>query len=95
MLVRREAKLEYGFGREEFERGFATFKQTYNVAPMHALCAPDVLARFCELYGSAGDRVHHHSLHLQFDGVPLVAAVLVPGTVAFEGDVDEERMGDW
>ena len=95
ILVRREAKLGPRFGRAEFERGFATFKQTYNVAPVHALCAPDVLARFCELYGSAGDSVHQHSLRLQFDGVPLVAAILAPGTVAFEGDVDEERMGDW
>jgi hypothetical protein len=95
MLVRREAHLKRGFSRDEFENGFATFKQTYNVAPLHALCAPDVLARFCELYGRAGDRVHQHSLRLHFDGVPLVAAIVPPGTIAFEGEVDEERMGDW
>jgi hypothetical protein len=95
VLVRREARLAAGFSREDFERGFATFKQTYNVAPLQALCAPDVLARFCELYGRASDSVHQHSLRLAFDGVPLVAGVLAPGTIAFEGDVDEERMGDW
>jgi hypothetical protein len=94
-FVRREAHLGPSFDREEFERGFATFKETYNVAPSRALCAPDVLARFCELYGSAGDSVHQHSLRLQFRDVPLVAAILAPGTVAFEGEVDEERMGDW
>jgi hypothetical protein len=90
-FVRREAQLGPTFDRDEFERGFATFKETYNVAPLRALCAPDVLARFCELYGS----VHHHSLRLQFRDIPLVAAILAPGTVAFEGEVDEERMGDW
>ena len=95
MLVRREARLGRAFSRDEFESGFATFKQTYNVAPLHALCAPDVLARFCELYGRTGDSVHQHSLRLHFDGVPLVAAILAPGTIAFEGEVDEERMGDW
>jgi hypothetical protein len=94
-FVRREAQLGPAFNRDEFERGFATFKETYNVAPLRALCAPDVLARFCELYGNAGDSVHHHSLRLQFRDVPLVAAILAPGTVAFEGEVDEERMGDW
>jgi hypothetical protein len=93
--VRREAQLGAFFSRDEFESGFATFKQTYNVAPLRALCAPDVLARFCELYGRSGDRVHQHSLRLRHDGVPLVAAILAPGTIAFEGEVDEERMGDW
>ena len=105
LVVRREAQLGALFSRDEFESGFATFKQTYNVAPLRAFCAPDVLARFCELYGRGGDRVHQHSLQLQFDGVhslrlrhdgvPLVAAILAPGTIAFEGEVDEERMGDW
>jgi hypothetical protein len=27
--------------------------------------------------------------------VLLSAAVLPPGTIAFEGEVDESRMGDW
>jgi hypothetical protein len=83
------------FSRDEFEVAFAAFWQTYNVAPLRALCAPDVLARFCELYERSAGRVHEQSLRLRFEGVPLVAALVPPGTVAFEGEVDEERMGDW
>ena len=94
-FVRREALLGNTFTRDQFEGGFATFKQTYNVAPLRALCAPDVLARFCELYERRTEHVHQHSLRLHYQGVPLVAAVLAPGTIAFEGEVDEERMGDW
>ena len=29
------------------------------------------------------------------DSIPLVSAILKPGTIIFEGEVDEERMGDW
>jgi hypothetical protein len=94
-FVRREAHLGNAFTRDEFESGFATFKQTYNVAPLRALCAPDVLARFCHLYERPSDHVHQHSLRMFFEGVPLVAAIIAPGTIAFEGEVDEERMGDW
>jgi hypothetical protein len=32
---------------------------------------------------------------LRYDGVPVVSAILAPGTIVFEGEVDEERMGDW
>jgi len=94
-FVRREVRLGARFNREAFEDGFSAFKRTYNVAPLRALCAPDVLARFCELYGRRDDRVHQYSLRLHFEQVPLVAAVMAPGTIAFEGEVDEERMGDW
>ncbi|MBD5657653.1 MAG: hypothetical protein IAI50_21125 [Candidatus Eremiobacteraeota bacterium] len=93
--VRREVRIGDAFTRIEFERAFATFRQTYNVAPSRALCAPGVLARFCVLYEATGTHVHMASTHLRFEGVPLVAAVLVAGTIAFEGEVDEERMGDW
>jgi len=83
------------FSRGEFDAAFTAFRQTYNVTPLRALCAPDVLARFCELYERSAERVHEHSLRLRYEGVPLVAALVPPGTVAFEGEVDEERMGDW
>jgi len=92
--VRREVRLGAGFDGAAFARAFAVFRQTYNVAPLRALCAPDVLARFCELSDRAGS-VHQHSTRLRFEGVPLVAAILAPGTLAVEGEVDEERMGDW
>ena len=67
----------------------------YNVAPNRAFCSPDVLSRFCELYEASGDRALEHSARLRYDGVPLVAGILAPGIIAFEGEVDEDRMGDW
>jgi hypothetical protein len=93
--VRREVRLGREFSRAEFGAAFAAFRQTYNVAPLRALCAPDVLARYCELFERSADIVHQHSLQLRYESVPLTAALLAPGTVAFEGEVDEERMGDW
>jgi hypothetical protein len=95
MNIRREVALGSGFTREEFEQAFEGFRQLYNVVPLRAVCAPDVLARFCELFERQGELVHAHSLRLRFWGVPIVAAVLAPGTIAFEGEVDDVRMGDW
>jgi hypothetical protein len=63
------------------------------VRPDRVLCAPDVLARFAELYaGSSDDAL---ARRLRFEGIPLESAIVAPGTIVFEGDVDEERMGDW
>jgi hypothetical protein len=59
------------------------------------LCAPDVFARFCELFEPDPLAAHRHSTRAVFERVPLAAAVLRPGLVVFEGEVDEERMGDW
>ncbi len=67
----------------------------YNVDPLRALCAPDVLTRYCELYERGADRAHERSARIGFRGVPLTAAVVAPGSIAFEGEVDSERMGDW
>ena len=67
----------------------------YNVDPLRVLCAPDVLARYCELFERGPQRAHEHSAWTRFRGVPLVAAIVAPGLVAFEGEVDSERMGDW
>ncbi len=93
--VRREVRIGREFSRADFDTAFTAFRQTYNVAPLRALCAPDVLARFCDIFERSGTVVHQQSLHLSYEGVPLVAALVAPGTVAFEGEVDEERMGDW
>ncbi len=92
--VRRETALGSGFERASLERALARFVELYGVRPLRATCAPDVLARACELGGAHGE-THRHSLRAEVDGVPLVAAVLAPGTIVFEGEVDEERMGDW
>jgi hypothetical protein len=36
-----------------------------------------------------------HQRDLRFLGVPLRASILPPGIIAMEGEVDEDRMGDW
>lgn len=92
--VRREICLEADFEAPAFAHAFASFQRTYHVAPSHASCAPDVFARFCTLYARAVD-THRHVTRLAFEGVPLVVAILAPGTLALEGEVDETRMGDW
>ncbi len=92
--VRRETQLGALFTIDAFERACASFREFYNVAPSRASCAPDVLARFCELFESPGS-AHATGVRLRYAGMPLVAAVLAPGTIAFEGEVDEEKMGDW
>ncbi|GAC1558253.1 MAG: hypothetical protein NVS3B17_07880 [Vulcanimicrobiaceae bacterium] len=92
--VRREVCVGDAFDGAAFGHAFAAFRQLYNVAPERASCAPDVLARFCEVFATA-TVTHRHATNLRFEGVPLVAAILPPGTLAMEGDVDETQMGDW
>jgi hypothetical protein len=94
-FVRREVRLGRGFAQSDFERALEAFRHTYNVAPERALCAPDVLSRFAEIFERSGEVAHLHSARLAFGGVPLVAGIVPPGTVAFEGHVDETKMGDW
>jgi hypothetical protein len=93
--VRREVSLGPAFSARAFERAFSAFREMYNVDPQRGLCAPDVLTRYCELYERGADHAHEHSARIGFRGVPLVAAIVAPGVVAFEGEVDAERMGDW
>jgi hypothetical protein len=57
------------------------------------LCSPDVLARFCALFEHSREEAHRRTL--RFSNISVEAAVLAPGVVAFEGEVDEDRMGDW
>ena len=92
--VRRETRLEPDFDVEAVDRAYARFRQLYGTRPLTATCAPDVLARIGALEGR-GAESHGHSYRPRYDGIPLVAAVLAPGTIVFEGEVDEERMGDW
>ncbi len=92
--VRRIARLRADFDADEFARAFATFRETYNVAPQHAWCAPDVFARYCAVFTRADD-AHLHGTRLRFEGVALEVAILAPGTLAIEGEVDETQMGDW
>ena len=93
--VRKEIRLGPRFAAAGFRRAFDQFIAVYNVLPQRALCAPDVLMRYCELFDDSAEAALLHSSPQVFLGVPLVAAVLAPGTIAFEGEVDEEKMGDW
>jgi hypothetical protein len=63
------------------------------VPPERVLCAPGVLQRYAALYARSSDDAL--SRRLRFAGIALESAVLRAGTVIFEGNVDEERMGDW
>ena len=81
------------FDEPAFEAALAGFRRLYNVAPLRVLCAPDVLSRFAALTARSADDAMRRDL--RFDGVPVVSAILAPGTIVFEGEVDEERMGDW
>jgi hypothetical protein len=91
--VRWTVALGARFDEQAFQTALAGFRRLYNVAPERVLCAPDVLARFAALMSrSPEDAMNRDLLH---DGVPVVSAILAPGTIVFEGEVDEERMGDW
>ncbi len=92
--VRREVRLGDDFDDGAFARAFAAFRELYHVAPAVASCAPDVFARFCAVFARAGD-AHRHATQLRFEGVPLAVAILPPGTLAMEGDVDRAQWGDW
>jgi hypothetical protein len=80
------------FSTAEFERAFESFHKMYGAWPERVLCSPDVLERYSELYARAGEA---HRRELRFGHMPISAAVMPPGTVAFEGHVDPDRMGDW
>jgi len=91
--VRWTVSLGAAFDDAAFEAALAGFRRLYNVAPVCVLCAPDVLARFAALTGRSADDALR--CELRYDGLPVVSAILAPGTIVFEGEVDEERMGDW
>lgn len=73
----------------------------YNVAPERVLCAPDVLRRYAALFARGADDAEpvpsfvDGRRSLRHDGVELAAAVLPPGTIVVEGEVDDVKMGDW
>jgi phospholipase C len=81
------------FDEARFADALAGFRRLYNVRPERVLCAPDVLARFAALHARSGDDAFARDL--RHEGLPVVSAILAPGTVVFEGSVDDVRMGDW
>ncbi len=90
--VRCEVSLEPRFDEAAFAAAFDRFRQLFNVAPLQAACSADVLFRLDELAADRGDRFETFVRH---SGVPLYAAILPPGSLVLEGEVDEDRMGDW
>ncbi len=93
--VRREIFVGTAFSRAAFERAFDRFRELYNVRPNRVVCSPDALARYCAVYERSAHVAMLHSSRLAYEGIPLIAGIIAPGTIAFEGEVDEERMGDW
>ena len=91
--VRWTVSLGAAFDEPALEAAFAGFRKLYNVAPERVLCAPDVLSRLAGLTSRSSDEAHHREL--RYGGVPVASAILTPGTIVFEGTVDEDRMGDW
>jgi hypothetical protein len=94
-FVRKEMAIGAHFSMEEFSRAFGRFRELYNIPPHRARCSPDVLLRFAVLYQRTPDTVLAFSTRFEYEGVPLLAAVVAPGTIALEGEVEENRMGDW
>ncbi|HTX59071.1 MAG TPA: hypothetical protein VMH02_05280 [Verrucomicrobiae bacterium] len=91
--VQREIVLDKRFAAHEFERAYESFVKTYNVAPHRARCSPDVLERYCRLFENGEEAARRREV--RYRGIPLHAAVLPARTIVFEGEVDEDRMGDW
>ncbi len=91
--MRWTVALGAAFDEPAFETALAGFRRMYNVAPERVLCAPDVLSRFAALMGRSPDDALRREM--RFEGVPVVSAILAPGTIVFEGEIDEDRMGDW
>jgi hypothetical protein len=92
--VHWSVQLGEGFDRDRFEDAFTGFRRLYHVRPERVLCAPDVLTRYAHLYSRSIEDAHAgHAL--RYDGIPLESSIIAPGTITFEGHVDEERMGDW
>ncbi len=91
--MRWTVDLGHAYDEAAFDAAFTRFRQLYHVRPQRVLCAPDVLSRYAAIFA----RTEHDALthDLRYDGIPLVSAILTAGTIVFEGQVDEERMGDW
>ena len=92
--VQWTVQLGVAFTAAGFEDAFTGFRRLYHIKPERVLCAPDVLTRYALLYSRSVEDAHSgHAL--RYDGIALESAILAPGTITFEGHVDEEQMGDW
>ena len=94
-FVRREVRIGSDFDADRFGEALASFRAQYSVMPERGVCAPDVFARAAELFAGSAAAAHRHSTRVRFAGIPIVAGVVAPGSIVFEGNVDETKMGDW
>ena len=94
-FVRREVRLGPNFDERRFRDALASFRTQYSLLPQRGVCAPDVYARAAELFAGSAAAAHLHSTRVVFDGIPIVVGIIAPGTIVFEGSVDETKMGDW
>jgi hypothetical protein len=93
--VRKEIRIGEHFSEAAFKAAFDQFRTIYSVRPTQAFCSPGVLSRFCVLFERSPEVAHLHSSRITYDGIPLLTAVVAPGTIVFEGEVDDVKMGDW
>ncbi|HZO92810.1 MAG TPA: hypothetical protein VFB22_03495 [Candidatus Baltobacteraceae bacterium] len=91
--VRWTVALGAAFDETALEAALLRFRGMYNVAPARVLCAPDALSRLAAVVARSADDALRREL--RYAGMPVASAILAPGTIVFEGEVDEERMGDW
>ena len=91
--MRWTVALGSAFDEDAFERAFVGFRRLYNVAPQRVLCAPDVLQRYASLFARDAEDALRRSF--RYGGIAVASAVLEPGTIVFEGEVDDVKMGDW
>jgi hypothetical protein len=91
--VRSVVFLGERFSSADFEAAFNGFRSLYNVLPDRIVCSPDALYRYCDLFGVSENEARHSDL--RYHGILVAAGILPPGTVAIEGEIDPDRMGDW
>ncbi len=94
-FVRREVRLRADFDLHLLNEALSSFRAQYSLPPERGVCAAAVFARVAELVLGSAAAAHRHSTRVVFEGVPIVAGVVAPGTIVFEGSVDETKMGDW
>ncbi len=94
-FVRREVRLGSDFDRTTFDEALSQFRTQYSKMPDRGVCAPDVFARAAHLFAGSTAAAHQYSTRLQFAGIPIIVGIVAPGTIVFEGSVDETKMGDW
>jgi hypothetical protein len=91
--VRKTVTVGASFEVTALDDALLGFHRLYNVRPDRVLCAPDVLLRLAALVARERDDALRRDL--RWSGIRVSSAILAPGTLVLEGEVDDVRMGDW